>query len=170
MTRSQAMVINGPDSSERLPLLLDTSEDSSTNRHVADTKFWQTPERLTLVVLVIVLLVSLGDQLQEAPQTRLTEAVLRYRYWERVDPSKLLLGRKDVGPGAIGGVEEMWCKADEVQTALAMLGGWQALFDGLPNLLFALPFGWAADRYGRKPLVFAGLLAFVLRALWTELV
>lgn len=122
------------------------------------------------LILTVVLLVSLGDQWQETPLARITEAVICYRYFEKVDPSKLLLSRDQVGPGAIGGVAEMWCKADDVQSELAMLRGWQQTFDGFPTLLLALPLGWAADKYGRKPFVLAGLVAFVLRAVWVELV
>lgn len=123
-----------------------------------------------LVVLAAVLLVSLGDQLQETPHTRLMESVICYRYFEKVDPSKLLLSRDQVGPGAIGGVSEMLCKADDVQSELAMLRGWYLTFAGFPSLILALPFGWAADRYGRKPFVLAGLVGFILAASWTELV
>jgi MFS family permease len=64
----------------------------------------------------------------------------------------------------------MYCKADDVQSKLAMIRGWQATFDGLPSLVLALPIGWAGDRYGRKPVLLAGLLAFVLSAAWKELV
>ena len=106
----------------------------------------------------------------DSPQTRIIESVICYRYYEKVDPSKLLVGREGVGPGAIGGVAEMDCKADTVQSELAMLRGWQMLFDGFPGLVLAIPLGWAADRFGRKPFVLAGMMAFVLRASWIQLV
>ena len=155
---------------ERSPLLPTPNQLNDTPHKSPTRGSWQTPENVTLLVMLVVLLVSLGDQLMESPQTRITESVICYRYYENVDPSKLLVGRSKIGPGAIGGVEEMYCKADEVQSELAMLRGWQQLFDGFPSLLLALPFGWAADRYGRKPLVLAGLLAFALRASWIQLV
>lgn len=120
--------------------------------------------------MLIVLLVSLGDQLQESPETRILESVICYRYYEQEDPSKLLVGRDAVGPGAIGGVPEMLCKADEVQSQLALLKGWQLLFISVPSLLLSLPVGWAADRYGRKPFLVAGMAAFVLRAFWVQIV
>ena len=123
-----------------------------------------------LLILIVLLLVSLGDQWQDTPHVRIMEAVICYRYFETVDPSKLLLSRNQVGPGAIGGVAEIWCKADDVQSELAMLRGWQATFDGLPGLLLALPVGWAADKYGRKPFVLAGMVAFFMRSVWIELV
>lgn len=167
MPLPNTMIDNTIDSGERSPLLLHTAHNPTQH---GLNKLRRTPERITLVVLIIVLLVSLGGQLQDSPQTRITEAIICYRYWERVDPSKLLMGRNEVGPGAVGGVEERWCKADEIQSELARLNGWQAVFDGLPNLLLAMPSGWIADRYGRKPVVLAGLLAFALKALWTQVV
>ena len=162
---------HGPmeESSERSPLLpFTTTEPEATTQQ--RPRWWQSWEKVVFVIFAIVLLVSLGDQWQETPHTRIMEAVICYRHFEKADPSKLLLGRDQVGPGAIGGVAEMWCKADEVQSELAMLRGWQSTFDGFPTLVLALPFGWAADRFGRKPFVLAGLVSYVLRAAWVELV
>lgn len=167
MTRSY---YNYEDTIESTPLLSVTDEHDHKSDGNSRRESWQTSENITLLVMLIVLLLSLGDQLMENPQIRIMEAVVCYRYYEGADPSKLLLGRDAVGPGAIGGVEEMLCKTDDVQSELAMLRGWQQLFDGIPNLLLALPFGWVADRYGRKPLVVAGMLAFVLRAGWIQVV
>lgn len=155
---------------DRSPLLLHTRAHDDALEERSKHKPWQTPENITILVMLVVLLLSLGDQWMENPQQRILEAVICYRYYEKEDPSKLLVGRGAVGPGAIGGVEEMFCKADDVQSELAMLRGWQQTFDGFPHLLLALPFGWAADRYGRKPLVVAGMLGFVLRVVWIELV
>ena len=158
------------DTTERSPLLPSDNGTRNAPQQPPMSESWQTPERITLLVMVVVLLVSLGDQWMETPQARIMESVICYRYYEETDPSKLLLGRDRVGPGAIGGVEEMYCKADEVQSELAMLRGRQQLFDGFPGLLLALPFGWAADRFGRKPLLLVGILAFILRASWIQLV
>ena len=118
--------------------------------------------------MMVVLLVSLGDQLMETPNTRLLEAVLCYRHWETLDPSKLLHPRAAVGPGAWNGVREMHCKADAVQSALADLKGWQQTFNGFPSLLLALPYGWLADRYGRKPVVLASAVGCILQVIWTQ--
>lgn len=117
---------------------------------------------------MIVLLVSLGDQLMDLPNIRLYEAVICYRYWEKNDPSKLLLGRDTVGPAAFNGVEEMYCKADDVQSELASLRSWQQTFNGFPSLLLALPYGWLADRYGRKPFVVLSGLGCVLQVCWMQ--
>ena len=105
----------------------------------------------------------------EPPETRIFESVICYRYYEQADPSRIRLGRELVGPGAIGGVDEMWCKADAVQDELAALNGFQSFFDGFPALLLALPFGWAADRFGRWPFLVLNLVQFAVRSCWRQL-
>ncbi|MCJ1386988.1 hypothetical protein MMC17_010117 [Xylographa soralifera] len=120
--------------------------------------------------MLVVFLNSSGEQIMETPQTRIYESVICYRYYEKADPSKIRLGRDAVGPGAIAGVDEVFCKADEVQDELAMLNGILQLLDGVPSLALAVPFGWAADRFGRWPFVFMNLIQYALRAAWTQFV
>lgn len=135
----------------------------------------QEPRRLsrqTIVYLImaVVVIVSFGDQLMATPQTRIKESIICYRYYEDTDRSKISLGRDVVGPGAIGGVTELWCKVDAVQGQLALLLGYQEFFDGIPSILLAIPFGWAADQYGRKPILSLALVGVVLRAVWMQFV
>lgn len=129
---------------------------------------WLTHDRLLWLLMMLVLLVSLGDQLMDSPNTRIMEAVICYRYWESADPNKLLLGRDAVGAGAWNGVKEMYCKADDVQSELASLRGWQQTFDGFPSLLLAMPYGWLADRYGRKPFVMLSAAGCILQVMWAQ--
>ncbi|KAF2723997.1 MFS general substrate transporter [Polychaeton citri CBS 116435] len=127
--------------------------------------------RLIVIAMMLTLLVmSCGDKLVESPQQRIMESIVCYKYYEKVDPSKLLASRETVGAGAIGGVPEMLCKVDPVQDTLAKLNGYQQLFDGLPSLLLALPFGWAADHFGRRPIVLMGLVAFGVRQVVIDVV
>ena len=134
--------------------------------HLQDKKM----ERPLLILTFVILLVALGDDLLDSPMTRITEAVICYRHYEKKDPSKLLIGRDGIGPGAIGGVHELHCKADAVQSELALLRGWQYLFDSIPGLILAAPVGWAADRHGRKPFVFLALVGFILQGAWPQFV
>lgn len=155
---------------EESPLIPPSSERDGVSNAPAKKKSWQTPQRVTLLFMLVVLLSSLGDQWMDSPQTRIIEAVICYRHYEKVDPRKILVGRDAIGPGAVGGVAEMWCKTADVQNDLAMLRGWQQLFDGIPSLVLAVPLGWAADRYGRKPVMLAGFTGFALKSAWIQLV
>ncbi|GAB1736001.1 hypothetical protein NU219Hw_g6056t1 [Hortaea werneckii] len=152
---------------EATPLL---STENGTIENIHSTHLprrWQT---LTYLLMLVIFLAGAGDSIVESPTTRIFESVICYRYFESEDPSKIQLGRAAVGPGAIGGVEERYCKADYVQQQLASLAGYQTLFEGFPSLLLAVPFGWLADRYGRKPVLMLGLFSFLLKLLWIQLV
>ncbi|KAH7305250.1 major facilitator superfamily domain-containing protein [Stachybotrys elegans] len=137
---------------------------------VRDKRLDKRANEALLILTVVVLFVALGDELLDSPMTRITEAVICYRHYEHADPSKLLIGRDGIGPGAIGGVDERHCKADAVQSELALLRGWQYSFDSIPGLLLAVPIGWAADRYGRKPFGLVALAGFVLQGAWPQFV
>ena len=138
------------------------------NAHSHGRRLWKTPRALTLAIFLVIILVSFADQLAQYPQTQIFESILCYMYYEQNDQSKIKLGRDTIGPGAIGGVDEMWCKVDAVQDELASLGGYLQMFNSIPNLLLAVPFGWCADRYGRWPLMFVNLLQLVLIAAFVQ--
>ena len=159
-----------PLANERTPLIVPSHNGTKT----ADSQTSPQPSRpykrvLTLLCIVLVL-VQCGDELGQSPNTRIAEAIICYRHYEAADPTKLLIGRAAVGPGAIGGVSEISCKVGAVQSQLSTLRGYQGFLDGMPSLLLALPFGWAADKYGRKPFLVLGVLSFVLRVIWKQLV
>lgn len=121
-------------------------------------------------IIMTAVMLSAGGQMMDYSSLRIMEAILCYLKWEIVDPSKLQIGRSSIGPGAIGGVLEMYCKDDDIQRDLAGLRGAQQFLDGIPGLLLALPFGWAADKYGRRPLLILGLISFVLQVSWIQIV
>ena len=152
---------------EATPLL---STENGTIEDIRSTHLSRSWQTLTYLLMLVIFLAGAGDSIVESPTTRIFESVICYRYFESEDPSKIQLGRAAVGPGAIGGVEERYCKADSVQQQLASLAGYQALFEGFPSLLLAVPFGWLADKYGRKPVLMLGLFSFLLKLLWIQLV
>ena len=94
----------------------------------------QTGSRAILIIMgILILIVQCADQFSEAPLTRIFESIDCYQYWEREDPSKILIPRSAVGPGALGGVEEQWCKVADVQGKVAMLKGTQQFLDCIPS-------------------------------------
>lgn len=54
------------------------------------------------------------------------------------------------------------CKSPQVQGELALINGWKATFDQLPGILLALPYGFAADSIGRKPILAFSLIGLIL--------
>ena len=50
-----------------------------------------------------------------------------------------------------------------------MILGWQLAFDSISSILLPMPFGWVADRYGRKWVATAALGGCILSFGWTLL-
>lgn len=152
---------------ERTPLIT-TSAVPETGQDPLLAEHQHSWQYIVLLLVSILVLAQCGDRLTNSPIARIKEAIICYNYYEKADPSKLLVGREAIGPGAIGGVAEKLCKVDEVQSELASLNGYQDFLDGVPSLLFALPYGWAADKYGRKPILIMGVTAFVWKLVSVE--
>ena len=127
-------------------------------------------EFVSFLLLVIIALASTADGISYTPLTRVFESIVCYKYWEQHDPSKLSLPRSQLGPGAIGGVPEEFCKVAPIQSEVALIKGWQIFFDGLPGLIVGVPLGALADRIGRKPIIIVGVLSLTIRLFWMEVV
>ena len=112
---------------------------------------------LVVLIFLLVAIVDIGAFLAEAPKTRVFEANICVRYYRDVDPSKILPD---------GTVPEELCKENEIQERLASIFGWQDLFDAIPAILLAVPFGTLADRYGRKWVFASSLLGLQLNSAW----
>lgn len=118
---------------ETTPLLGRDAE--SHNGSVKKDCSGRMSSRTILIIMgILILVVQAGDQFAEAPLTRIYESIYCYQYWEQEDPTKILMSRSAVGPGALGGVEERWCKVAEVQGKLAMLKGTQQFLDCIPSM------------------------------------
>ncbi|EUC43341.1 hypothetical protein COCMIDRAFT_101075 [Bipolaris oryzae ATCC 44560] len=113
------------------------------------------------LIFVLVAFIDIGAYLADPPMTRIFEANLCYKYYLEQDPSVI---------GGDGTIPEELCKVDIVQQRLASIFGWQEMFNALPGLLLAVPFGTLADRIGRKWIFAASLVGIVLSCAWTLLI
>nr|POE90637.1 efflux pump ustt [Quercus suber] len=150
---------------ERTPLLQQEPDNVAVQQHALRSSAF-----VVWIMMLILVLLSFGDQIAQPPVTRIMEAIICYRYYETADPSKIQIGRDAIGPGALGGVPEMLCKTGAVQSELAELGGYQLFLNGLPALILAVPFGWVADQYGRKPVFALSVLSINLAFVWPLIV
>ena len=57
------------------------------------------------------------------------------------------------------------CKDDAITGEIAMIMGWDGVFNLLPSLFLAVPFGAVADHYGRVPVIGLVLFGVVLQIL-----
>jgi hypothetical protein len=175
MSRRPSSTVETPSNgaSETEPLLSSSSErvDIATASPFSST--W-------IIVIVCLILITLGggDQLMTAPETRLFEAIICRTYYESHDPGSI---------GRDGWVPELLCKIEPVESEVALLLGWQTFFDCLPSkfltgtfskaaspaetqvditlgLFLAVPYGWLADNYGRRPIIIVSMVSFWVRA------
>ncbi|KAK3045696.1 hypothetical protein LTS18_013625, partial [Coniosporium uncinatum] len=106
---------------------------------------------------------GIGDALITPALTRVMESIYCRDYYRIHKPSL-------IGSDGSDGVKEEYCKTAEIQGNVAMLKGWQIALESVGSLLLAIPFGWFADTYGRKPLMLMLAVSFVLKAAWIQIV
>ncbi|PGH19271.1 hypothetical protein AJ80_04138 [Polytolypa hystricis UAMH7299] len=109
--------------------------------------------RFIFVLFSMILAVETGGSMLGAPTTRIFEAKACLQYYELYDKSKIESG---------GYVPEELCKNKDVQGEVAIVKGYGELFDGLIGVLLAIPYGFLADKYGRKPILCLNIPAFIL--------
>lgn len=109
------------------------------------------------LICAMITVVDMGAFLANPPLTRIFEANLCLKYYREADPSV-------IPPDGI--IPEKLCKVDVVQQRLASIFGWQDMFDALPGILLAVPYGALADRVGRKPVFIASLAGLLLSFAW----
>ena len=117
--------------------------------------------RVIALSLVAAIFIEVGDFMERAPMMRLMEDILCRKYYESTAP----LGTHITLP-----IPEQECKIPAVQGELAMLKGWDAALACIPGLLLALPYGYIADRYGRKIVLLLSLIGVTLGLAWILLV
>ncbi|KAH9889144.1 major facilitator superfamily domain-containing protein [Xylariomycetidae sp. FL2044] len=76
----------------------------------------------------------------------------------------------DIDIAADAALDDSVCRGPEVQGKIAMLNGWTLAIECIPGLLLAIPYGAAADRFGRKPILRLAYLGFILTLVWIIMV
>ncbi|KAJ8112694.1 hypothetical protein OPT61_g5000 [Boeremia exigua] len=112
---------------------------------------------MLIMAFALVAIIDMGAFLAEAPRTRVYEANICLGYYRETNPSVI---------GADGTIPEKLCKVDEVQQKMAMIFGWQDMFDAIPSIFLAIPFGVLADKVGRKWIFTTSLMGLQLNSAW----
>lgn len=107
--------------------------------------------------VVVVITADMANYLVQAPRTRLYESIVCTRYYAATEPS--LVGKD-------GSVPEGLCKLNLIQDEIAMVLGWQTMFENLPGILLAIPYGSLAGMYGRKWVLVLALAGNALSLGW----
>lgn len=129
-------------------------QDSPTLKPASHRTQCTWPWKYVVILCMALAIVSdIGEDLFAVPRVRLYESVVCTQYYSQHDPSFL-------GPG--GSVPEEFCKIDQVQDEVAFVQGWQLFFDSVPAILLPIPYGYVADKFGRKWILCLGLTAYTL--------
>ena len=136
---------------ETQPLLGDASEASISHRLKS--------KRLMILIMIAIfaLGVDLGNDMGLAPQTAIFERIICRNY-----------GLLSTGNPPVNGSDP--CKSEAVQAELALVLGYKDMFEVLPSILLSLPYGVLADHWGRKPVIYVGIVGMLLGELWIRLV
>ncbi|KAL2829593.1 major facilitator superfamily domain-containing protein, partial [Aspergillus pseudoustus] len=118
-----------------------------------NTPLLATPRRRTgrqahwilFVLCTVIVTIDFAGYLSIAPQTQILEDIIC----------------RDLHPDAV--VSSTTCKDVDVQTELALLTGWKDTLDQLPGIILALPFGFMADRIGRKKVGLLSLVGLIMQ-------
>lgn len=151
------------------PLLIDSDAKA--------TCAWSSKRLLILVACgILVLTVDFGFFLSQAPQTAVFEQIICRNYG--LHSHKFANVTADaVNP----------CKSELVQGELALIQGYKDTFETLPSMfgsvvewcrlftvcagiLLSLPYGVLSDHWGRKPVLYLGIVGLILGETWVRLV
>ena len=112
------------------------------------------PWKYVVVTCIGLAVVSdIGEFLYFTPRVRLFESVVCTHHYLKEDPSIV---------NGDGSVPEHFCKVNPVQDKVAFVLGWQVFFDSIPAILLPIPYGYIADKNGRKWVLFLALIGYML--------
>jgi hypothetical protein len=109
-----------------------------------------------LVGCLVVLANEAEYAIKQISLLRAMESLCCLEYYREHDAALAALGRH---------IPERLCKHGEIQKALARTTAWTLALRMLCAVVGSVPLGWAADRWGRKPV----LVAHKLNVAWSAL-
>jgi MFS family permease len=149
--------------SEQTPLLRPSSPHEPIEEPSKSRPGRRSERFIVSVLILAVLTVGTGDELIQPALTRVFESIYCRSYYAQHDPSL-------IGSDGGDGVAEEFCKNHVIQGEVAMLRGWLITIEAFVMLLVSVPWGYAADVYGRRPIVFLLMLGLFFRAAWIQAV
>lgn len=99
---------------------------------------------IAIPYLIVFLTFEIALTLVSVPMSPIQEGIVCRKYY----------------PEALNG--DPRCKNEIVQAEFSMIKGWQVTFGLLPGMLTAVPYGMAADKYGRKIVLGLSLVGITL--------
>ncbi|KAK8061520.1 hypothetical protein PG994_007886 [Apiospora phragmitis] len=131
-----------------------TSIRSIASIHVPKVHKGDTIVNLLCAVLLVA---SSAGGFLSIPMTRLVEDAVCHKHYEQMQ-------------SVDSPIDENLCKLDSIQSKVAFIFAMYELVQSLSGFLAAFPWGIAADRLGRKPVVGLAITGMCLSSLWVMMV
>ncbi|KAM0240811.1 hypothetical protein ACHAP5_007846 [Fusarium lateritium] len=130
-------------------LLLQTCDrDTEDDKDVGWYSRWRRHLRLLILGYLSFVFLKLSPNMFNTILSQILEGILCRQYHGATDPTL-----------------DPRCKDEDVQGELSIILGMKATFELLPTVIFSIPYGLAADVYGRKPVLILATLGCVLYGL-----
>ncbi|KAF3083375.1 hypothetical protein TWF569_002380 [Orbilia oligospora] len=132
----------------------------------------KTPYRNHIIALfAFLLLTEASNDIQIAPMTVIMESIICKNYYGDTNTinSTTTLDLADFS-SSWAAADDRRCKIEPIQSELANVRGWQQLFECLASILVAVPFGFAANRCGRKVVLALAMFGLTLARVWIQVV
>ncbi len=104
------------------------------------------------LVCIVIVTIDFGGALSAAPQTQILEDIVCHA-----------LHRDAV-------ISAATCKGADVQSELALIIGWKETFDQIPGIILALPYGFMADRVGRRQVAMMSMLGLTMQEVAVQII
>ncbi|KAK6066940.1 MFS multidrug transporter [Seiridium cupressi] len=139
------------------------SAQSATPKH---SSVWS----ILLPATAVVFILGAGNQLSLAPATATLEKIICDKYYGTSSATAAFLG--SVAPAAQLTIldDADRCKAEPIQSEISFILGWRGVFENLPAILLAMPYGVLSDRIGRRKVMILATIGVVLNDTWIRLV
>ncbi|KAK8009017.1 Major facilitator superfamily transporter [Apiospora marii] len=136
-----------------------TAFSTTSIRSIASIHVPKVHKGDTIVNLIcgVLLVASSSGGFLIIPMTRLVEDAVCHKHYGQVQ-------------SADNPIDENLCKLDSIQSNVAFVFAMFELFQSLCGFLAAFPWGIAADRLGRKPVVGLAITGMCLSSLWVMMV
>ncbi|KAK3495886.1 major facilitator superfamily domain-containing protein [Neurospora crassa] len=123
-----------------------------------------------LTVASLTLLFTMGVQITTAPSLAILQGIICRKYYEEGITDSLSLGKGLGLRGVPTNFEDDRCKVGPVQSEVAEVNAWKDVFEILPAVALAIPWGILTDRIGRKKVLLLALFGCLLNEAWVRLV
>ncbi|KAJ4381946.1 hypothetical protein N0V85_008637, partial [Neurospora sp. IMI 360204] len=112
----------------------------------------------------------MGLHIATAPSLAILQGIICRNYYEK----GIITDSIGVGLGGLDGLptnfEDDRCKIGPVQSQVAEVSAWKDVFEILPAVALAIPWGVLTDRIGRKKVLLLALFGMLLNEAWVRFV